>query len=74
MYRPAGAGREVEVGGDFYDFVRTPSGWVVLLGDVTGKGVEAAAMTSLVRHQARFVGRVRGPPEPDHRQPARGTA
>jgi PAS domain S-box-containing protein len=57
MYRPAGAGREVEVGGDFYDFVRTPSGWVVLLGDVTGKGVEAAAMTALVRHRARFVGR-----------------
>jgi PAS domain S-box-containing protein len=57
MYRPAGAGQEVEVGGDFYDFVRTPNGWVVLLGDVTGKGVEAAAMTSLVRHQARFVGR-----------------
>jgi len=57
MYRPAGAGQEVEVGGDFYDFVRTPSGWVVLLGDVTGKGVEAAAMTSLVRHRARFAGR-----------------
>ena len=57
MYRPAGAGQEVEVGGDFYDFVRTPSGWVVLLGDVTGKGVEAAAMTALVRHRARFVSR-----------------
>ena len=62
MYRPAGAGQEVEVGGDFYDFVRTPGGWVVLLGDVTGKGVEAAAMTSLVRHRARFVGRYEARP------------
>ena len=46
---------EVEVGGDFYDFVETQSGWLVLLGDVTGRGVEAASITSLVRHGARFL-------------------
>jgi serine phosphatase RsbU (regulator of sigma subunit)/PAS domain-containing protein len=55
MYRAASASDEVEVGGDFYDFFETPSGWIVLLGDVTGRGVEAAAMTSLVRHGARFL-------------------
>ncbi|HLY49520.1 MAG TPA: GAF domain-containing SpoIIE family protein phosphatase [Solirubrobacteraceae bacterium] len=55
MYRAASASDEVEVGGDFYDFFPTPSGWIVLLGDVTGRGVEAAAMTSLVRHGARFL-------------------
>jgi len=55
MYRPASTLDEVEVGGDFYDFFSTPSGWLVLLGDVTGRGVEAAAMTSLVRHGARFL-------------------
>jgi len=55
MYRPASAFDEVEVGGDFYDFFETGSGWLVLLGDVTGRGVEAAAMTSLVRHGARFL-------------------
>jgi len=55
MYRPAGAGQETEVGGDFYDFFETRAGWVVLLGDVTGKGVQAAAMTALVRHGARFL-------------------
>jgi PAS domain S-box-containing protein len=55
MYRPASAFDEVEVGGDFYDFFETPSGWLVLLGDVTGRGVEAASMTSLVRHGARFL-------------------
>jgi serine phosphatase RsbU (regulator of sigma subunit) len=55
MYRAASASDEVEVGGDFYDFFETPRGWVVLLGDVTGRGVQAAAMTSLVRHGARFL-------------------
>jgi PAS domain S-box-containing protein len=55
LYRPASAFDEVEVGGDFYDFFETQSGWLVLLGDVTGRGVEAAAMTSLVRHGARFL-------------------
>jgi serine phosphatase RsbU (regulator of sigma subunit) len=55
LYRPATAAGGVEVGGDFYDAFRTPSGWMLLIGDVTGKGVEAAAMTSLVRHGARFV-------------------
>jgi PAS domain S-box-containing protein len=56
MYRPADLGGSVEVGGDFYDAFRAEPGWMVLIGDVTGKGVEAAAMTSLVRHGARFVG------------------
>src|SRR5579864_692683 len=55
MYRAASASDEVEVGGDFYDFFPTPRGWIVLLGDVTGRGVDAAAMTSLVRHGARFL-------------------
>lgn len=55
MYRPASASDEVEVGGDFYDFFETEDGWIVLLGDVTGRGVQAAAMTSLVRHGARFM-------------------
>ncbi len=55
MYRPASMSDEVEVGGDFYDFFETPRGWLVLLGDVTGRGVEAASMTSLVRHGARFL-------------------
>jgi PAS domain S-box-containing protein len=57
LYRAARAAAEVEVGGDFYDFFRTDDGWLVLLGDVTGKGVEAAALTSLVRHGGRFLSR-----------------
>jgi PAS domain S-box-containing protein len=57
LYRAARAAAEVEVGGDFYDFYRLEDGWIVLLGDVTGKGVEAATLTSLVRHGARFLSR-----------------
>jgi serine phosphatase RsbU (regulator of sigma subunit) len=57
LYRAARAAAEVEVGGDFYDFFRTQDGWLVLLGDVTGKGVEAASLTSLVRHGGRFLSR-----------------
>ena len=51
-YRPAGAGEEV--GGDFYDvFEVTEDDWVVTLGDVCGKGVDAAVVTALVRHTIR---------------------
>jgi PAS domain S-box-containing protein len=57
LYRAARAAAEVEVGGDFYDFFRSGDGWLVLLGDVTGKGVEAATLTSLVRHGGRFLSR-----------------
>jgi PAS domain S-box-containing protein len=56
LYRAAGADPELEVGGDFYDFIETPDGWIAIIGDVTGKGVEAAALTSLLRHGARFIG------------------
>lgn len=35
---------------------------IVLLGDVTGKGVDAAAMTALVRHTAKAAARFDGRP------------
>lgn len=51
-YRPAGVGDEV--GGDFYDIFQVADGdWAVVIGDVCGKGVEAAVVTSLVRHTVR---------------------
>jgi sigma-B regulation protein RsbU (phosphoserine phosphatase) len=51
-YRPAGDGSEV--GGDFYDVFETGRGsWAVVLGDVCGKGVEAAVITSLARYTVR---------------------
>ena len=42
-----------EVGGDFYDVWELEDGWMLMIGDVTGKGIEAAALTSLVRHTMR---------------------
>lgn len=50
LYRPAGHGSDV--GGDFYDFWEAAGEWLMMIGDVTGKGVGAAALTSLVRHTA----------------------
>ena len=41
------------MGGDFYDVFAVEDGQMVLLGDVTGMGVTAAALTSLVRHTAK---------------------
>ena len=47
-FRPLGAGEEV--GGDFYDvFGDRESCWMVV-GDVCGKGAEAAALTGFLRH------------------------
>ncbi|HZK51881.1 MAG TPA: SpoIIE family protein phosphatase [Actinomycetota bacterium] len=49
IYRPAGSGEEV--GGDFYDVFQTARGrWAVVIGDVCGKGAEAATITALARH------------------------
>jgi PAS domain S-box-containing protein len=51
-YRPAGEG--LEVGGDFYDLFEVgDEGWGVVMGDVCGKGAEAAALTALTRYTVR---------------------
>ena len=52
LYRPAG--EEHEVGGDFYDlFATTENHWFAVIGDVCGKGAEAAAVTALARYTIR---------------------
>ncbi|ASW53173.1 SpoIIE family protein phosphatase [Plantactinospora sp. KBS50] len=49
-------GDVAEVGGDFYDVVPLPDGrWLVVVGDVSGKGVQAAAVTGLVRDVIRVL-------------------
>jgi len=51
-YRAAGVG--IELGGDFYDCFDTGGdGWAVVIGDVCGKGAEAAAITALARYTLR---------------------
>jgi PAS domain-containing protein len=44
-----------EVGGDFYDVYPTPAGWGVAIGDVCGKGADAAAATATARHAIRVL-------------------
>jgi phosphoserine phosphatase RsbU/P len=48
------AGEGFDVGGDFYDVFETArNDWAVVIGDVCGKGPEAAALTALVRYTTR---------------------
>ncbi|MGH4025749.1 MAG: PP2C family protein-serine/threonine phosphatase, partial [Pseudonocardiaceae bacterium] len=65
-YEPVG--ESVEVGGDFYDvFPLGDERWGVTIGDVVGKGVAAATLTSLARHTLRATAR-------HHRSPAAALA
>ncbi len=51
-FRPTGEGNEV--GGDFYDMFESGGrGWAVVMGDVCGKGPDAAAVTALARYTLR---------------------
>jgi serine phosphatase RsbU (regulator of sigma subunit) len=45
----------LEVGGDFYDVFDTGGDWAVVIGDVCGKGPEAAALTAVARWTIRSV-------------------
>jgi serine phosphatase RsbU (regulator of sigma subunit) len=49
------AGENLEVSGDFYDVFPVDGGWAVVVGDVCGKGQEAAAMTAAARHAIRAI-------------------
>ncbi len=49
-------GEAVDVGGDFYDVVPlSDRRWLVVVGDVSGKGVQAATVTGLVRDVTRVL-------------------
>ena len=54
-YRAAGEGNEV--GGDFYHVFQVDErAWWFVIGDVSGKGPEAAAIAGLARHTLRALG------------------
>ncbi len=56
FFHPASAG--IDVGGDFYDlFPVDGKRWVLMIGDVSGSGPAAAALTAQVRHGARVAAR-----------------
>jgi hypothetical protein len=47
------AGEGIEIGGDLYDVLPTDDGCWVLIGDVAGKGSEAAGTSVALRHSVR---------------------
>ena len=48
------AGERFQVGGDFYDAFEVADGrWLLVIGDVCGKGPEAATLTALARYTLR---------------------
>jgi len=59
-YLPAGAG--LDVSGDFYDVFPIRGGWGMTIGDVCGKGQEAAAMTAAARHAIRVLASIEDDP------------
>ena len=50
-YRPAA--EHLDIGGDFYDVHGRGDDWLLSVGDVSGKGVEAAALTGRTRQSIR---------------------
>ncbi len=50
-YRPASP--HAAVGGDFYDIYPAGDDWCIVVGDVCGKGPDAAQLTGLARHTLR---------------------
>jgi PAS domain S-box-containing protein len=59
-YRPAGDGSLI--GGDFYDVLPREHGFDLVIGDVTGKGARAAALTAQVRHTLRIAAQYEATP------------
>ncbi len=54
LYRPAG--EQNEVGGDFYEAFRVEGAWMIVIGDVTGRGARAASVTAQARYTMRTAG------------------
>jgi serine phosphatase RsbU (regulator of sigma subunit)/PAS domain-containing protein len=57
-----GATEFQEISGDFYDVFKAGDGWGIAVGDVCGKGQDAAAMTAAARHAIRALAHVHDAP------------
>jgi serine phosphatase RsbU (regulator of sigma subunit) len=58
-----GATQSQEISGDFYDVFRYRDGWAIAIGDVCGKGQDAAAVTAAARHSIRALASVHAAPD-----------
>ncbi len=73
LYRAAGELNDV--GGDFYDVLAYGEDrWLLVIGDVCGKGPRAAGVTALARHTLRAAAMLGLTPTGDARHAARGAA
>jgi serine phosphatase RsbU (regulator of sigma subunit)/PAS domain-containing protein len=57
-----GATQFHDISGDFYDVFKAGDGWGIAVGDVCGKGQDAAAMTAAARHAIRAFATVHDTP------------
>ena len=57
-----GATQFHDISGDFYDVFKARDGWGIAVGDVCGKGQDAAAMTAAARHAIRAFATVHDTP------------
>jgi serine phosphatase RsbU (regulator of sigma subunit)/PAS domain-containing protein len=57
-----GATQFQEISGDFYDVFKAGDSWGIAVGDVCGKGQDAAAMTAAARHAIRALAHVHDAP------------
>jgi PAS domain S-box-containing protein len=57
-----GATQWQEISGDFYDVFPAAGDWAIAIGDVCGKGQDAAAMTAAARHSIRALAHVHDSP------------
>jgi serine phosphatase RsbU (regulator of sigma subunit)/PAS domain-containing protein len=57
-----GATEFQEISGDFYDVFKAGDGWGIAVGDVCGKGQDAAAMTAAARYAIRALAHVHEAP------------
>lgn len=54
------ASEAAAVGGDFYDIFRIDRGWMLVVGDVAGRGPRAATLTAMARYTLRTAGILTG--------------
>lgn len=52
----ASATTDASIGGDFYDFIAMPDGrFAICIGDVCGKGIDAASDTAMTKYMLRMI-------------------
>ncbi len=62
LYIPVSSELRIDVGGDFFALFAAGERHFAIIGDVEGKGVEAATLTALMRYGASFTARSVGEP------------